>query len=182
MRFRFEWRGQSTYRATGGDRRRCRSSPGVDPIEMDLHEWVGQLEEALEDNSDRLDGILKILKKRTKYECSSSDEEPETTKIEVHGRSKTKQNREASPSPDYSSGESTCSKSPSRKKKDPAKKYLRKKFLEGEDKVKTGDDLFPVSTPLLLKRLFIAANPCTTAKVLNSCWTCSAPKLLISSL
>ena len=64
-----------------------------------MRDRVEQLEEALEENSDRLDEILKLLKKKTKYQCSSSDEEPEMTKKYVRDRSKTTKNRAGSPSP-----------------------------------------------------------------------------------
>ena len=46
-------------------------------VEIDLRERVEQLEEALEDNSGRLDEILKLLKGKDKYECSSSEDDGE---------------------------------------------------------------------------------------------------------
>ena len=97
------------------------------------------MEEVLEENNDRL------LKKKGGA-CVNSSEGEEATKPQQSSCTKTK-SKKRSPSPSLSSSdESTCSTSPERKKKkkDPAKKYSCKNFLEGEGKVKTGDDLLLV--------------------------------------
>ena len=104
------------------------------------------MEEALEENNDRLDQILGLLKKK-EVPCVKSSDEEDAAKPERVSSTKVKtKKRTPSPSLSSSSDELTCSTSPEkkRKKKDPAKKYSRKKFLEGDDKVKTGDDLLLV--------------------------------------
>ena len=135
-----------------------------------MRDRVEQLKEALEENSDRLDEILKLLKKKTKYQCLSSDEEPEMTKKYVLDRSKTKKKRAASPSPDYSSD---YSKSPSRKKKRCGQEISKDKFsrrrgqtgLEGE--VKSGDDLLIVGVKTLEKIIEDGEDPLPCVKHLR---------------
>ena len=83
---------------------------------------------------------------------------------------KTKTTKRApSPSLSSSSDESTCSTSPEKekKKKDPAKRYLRKKFLEGDDKVKTGDDLLLVGVKTVEKIIEDGDNPIPCVKHLR---------------
>ena len=114
------------------------------------------MEEALEGNNDCLDQILGLLKKEKNIPCVKSSSDEDATKPERASRTKTKTKKRAlSPSLLSSSDESTCSTSPEKekekKKKDPAKKYSRKNFLEGDDKVKTGDDLLLVGVKTVEK-------------------------------
>ena len=119
------------------------------PAERDnvsLRDRVLAVEEGLEENNDRLDQILGLLKKK-EVPCVKSSSDEDAAKPERASRTKTKTKKRApSPSLSSSSDESTCSTSPGKekKKKDPAKKYSRKTFLEGDDKVKTRDDLLLV--------------------------------------
>ena len=77
--------------------------------------------------------------------------------------------RAPSPSLWSSSDESTCSTSPEKekKKKDQAKKYSRKIFLEGDDKVKTGDDLLLVGVKTVNKIIEDGDNPLPWVKHLR---------------
>ena len=104
----------------------------------------------LEVNNDCLDQNLGLLKEKEKHiPCVNSSDDEYATKPERASRTKTKTKKRApSPSLSSSSVKSTCSTSPEKekKKKDPAKKYSRKKFLEGDDKVKTGGLLVGVKT------------------------------------
>ena len=113
--------------------------------ETSLRDRVLAVEEALEENNGHLNQILGLLKKKEEPCVNSSGEEDAAKPGQVsHTKVKTKKR---SPSPSLSSSdESTGSTSleKEKKKKDPAKKYPRRKFLEGEDKVKMGDDLLLV--------------------------------------
>ena len=130
------------------------------------------MEEALEENNDRLDQILGLLKKEKEIHipCVKSSSDESTTKPERASRTKTKTKKRApSPSLSSSSDESTCSTSPEKekKKKDPAKRYSRKKFLEGDDKVKTGDDLILVGVKTVEKIIEDGDNPLPCVKHLR---------------
>ena len=135
-------------------------------VEATLRERVMAVEEALEENSDRLDQILGLLKKEKEINppCvkSSSDERASRTKTKT---------KKCTPSPSLSSSsdESTCSTSPEKekKKKDLAKRYARKKFLEGDDKVKTGDDLLLVGVKTVEKIIEEGDNPLPCMKHLR---------------
>ena len=121
--------------------------------EASLHDRVLAVEEALEENNDCLDQILGLLKKK-EVPCVNTSEGEDAAKPERASRTKTKTKKRA-PSPSLSSPSdaSTCSTSPDKekKKKDPGKKYSHKKFLEGDDKVKTGDDLLLVDVKTVEK-------------------------------
>ena len=114
--------------------------------EASLRDRVLAVEEALEENNDRLDQILGLLKKK-EIPCVNSSSSEDAAKPERASRTKVKRKKRA-PSPSLSSlsDESTCSTSheKEKKKKDPAKKYSRKKSLEGDDRVTAGDDLLLV--------------------------------------
>ena len=106
-------------------------------VEATLYERVMAVEEALEENNDRLNQILGLLKKEKERHipCVKSSEDESGTKPVRASRTKTKTMKRApSPSLLSSSDESTCSTSPEKekKKKDPARRYSRKKFLEGD--------------------------------------------------
>ena len=141
-------------------------------VEATLSERVMAVEEALEENSDRLDQILGLLKKEKEINlpCVKSSEDEIPKKPERASRTKTKtKKRTPSPSLSSSSDESTCSTSPEkeRKKKDPAKRYACKKFLEGDDKVKTGDDLLLVGVKTVEKIIEEGGNPLPCVKHLR---------------
>ena len=141
-------------------------------VEESLSERVMAVEEALEDNSERLDQILDLLKEGNKINlpCVKAMDDETTKKPERASRKKTKaKNRTPSPSMSSSSDESTCSTSPEKekKKKDPAKRYARKKFLEGDDKVKTGDDLLLVGVKNVEKIIEEGDNPLPCMKHLR---------------
>ena len=141
-------------------------------VEESLSERVMAVEEALEDNSERLDQILDLLKegKKINLPCVKTMDDETTKKPERASRKKTKaKNRTPSPSLSSSSDESTCSTSPEkeRKMKDPAKRYARKKFLEGDDKVKTGDDLLLVGVKTVEKIIEEGGNPLPCVKHLR---------------
>ena len=141
-------------------------------VEATLRERVMAVEEALEENSNRLDQILGLLKKEKEINppCVKSSEDVIPKKPERASRTKTKtKKRTPSPSLSSSSDESTCSTSPEKekKKKDPAKRYARKKFLEGDDKVKTGDDLLLVGVKTVEKIVEEGDNPLPCVKHLR---------------
>ena len=130
------------------------------------------VEEALEENSERLDQILDLLKegKEINLPCVKAMDDETPKKPGRASRTKTKaKKRTPSPSLSSSSDESTCSTSPERekKKKDPARRYERKKFLEGDDKVKTGDDLLLVGVKTVEKIIEDGDNPLPCVKHLR---------------
>ena len=130
------------------------------------------VEEALKENSERLDQILGLLKKEKEINptCVKSSEDEIPKKPERASRTKTKtKKRTPSPSLSSSSDESTCSTSPEKekKKKDPAKRYARKKSLEGDDKVKTGDDLLLVGVKTVEKIIEEGDDPLPCVKHLR---------------
>ena len=141
-------------------------------VDESLSERVMAVEEALEENSERLDQILELLKegKDINLPCvkSSEDEIPKKPERASCTKAKTKK-RDPSPSLSSSSDESTCSTSPEKekKKKDPAKRYARKKFLEGDDKVKTGDDLLLVGVKTIERIIEEGGNPLPCVKHLR---------------
>ena len=140
-------------------------------VDESLSERVMAVEEALEENSERLDQILELLKEgRDIQPCVKPTADDTPMKPERASRKKTKaKNRTPSPSLSSSSDESTCSTSPEkeRKKKDPARKYERKKFLEGDDKVKTGDDLLLVGVKTVERIIEEGGNPLPCVKHLR---------------
>ena len=149
-------------------------------VEATLSERVMAVEEALEENSEQLDQILGLLKeeKEINLPCVKSSKKPERAS---RTKKKTKK-RTPSPSPSSSSDESTCSTSPEKekKKKDPAKRYARKKFLEGDDKVKTGDDLLLVGVKTVEKIIEEGGNPLPCVKHLRMLTEKSSEKCLRS--
>ena len=140
-------------------------------VDESLSERVMAVEEALEENSERLDQILELLKEgKDILPCVKPTADDMPMKPERASRKKTKaKNRTLSPSLSSSSDESTCSTSPEkdRKKKDPAKRYERKKFLEGDDKVKTGDDLLLVGVKTVERIIEEGGNPLPCVKHLR---------------
>ena len=141
-------------------------------VDESLSECVMAVEEALEENSERLDQILELLKegKETNLPCVNPAADDTPMKPERASRTKAKnKKRDPSPSLSSSSDESTCSTSPEkeRKKKDPAKRYARKTFLEGDDKVKTGDDLLLVGVKTVEKIIQEGGNPLPCVKHLR---------------
>ena len=140
-------------------------------VEATLSERVMAVEEALEENSEWLNQILGLLKEKDACSpCVKSSEDEMATKPERASRTKTKtKKRVTSPSPSSSSDESTCSTSPEKekKKKDPAMRYARKKFLEGDDKVETGDDLLLVGVKTVEKIIEHGDNPLPCVKHLR---------------
>ena len=127
------------------------------------------MEEALEENNDRLDQILGLLKKK-EVPCINSSSSDDAAKPERSSCTKVKTKKRApSPSLSSSSDESTCSTSPERekKKKDPAKKYSRKKILEGDDKVKSGDDLLLVGVKTVERIIEDGEDPLPCVKHLR---------------
>ena len=83
---------------------------------------MAQLEEALEYNIKRLDKIIFLMKKKEPLAYSSTKDDDETSKKKRQSRNKNKITCAALPSPSYLTDSSSCSKSPERRKKDPAKK------------------------------------------------------------
>ena len=133
-----------------------------------LRERVTYLEEALEANSDRLDEVLTILRKKEACRDSSIEVDDESTKKKRSSRVKARKQRDPSPSPSASSSdESTCSRSPERKKKDPKKRYARKKFLDPEEKIKSGDDLLLVGVKTIEKIIEDGDDPLPCVKHLR---------------
>ena len=85
-------------------------------VEVSLRERVVEVEEELEENNDRLNQILGLLKKKDLL-CVKSSEDEDAMKPERASRTKTKTKKRApSPSLSSSSDESTCSMSPEKKK------------------------------------------------------------------